>query len=68
VKKYFMQLRPLERRFVVGVIVIVLFALNWMFVVPYFSEWGNLTRRKATAEQKIKKKKKAIAEAGGFFW
>lgn len=65
-KKFFMQLRPLERRVAVGVIVLVLFALNWMFVVPYFSEWGNLTRRKATAEQRMETWKKAIAEAPNY--
>jgi hypothetical protein len=39
-KKYFAQLRPLERRLAVGVAVIVVLVLNWIFIWPHFSDWG----------------------------
>ena len=40
-KKYFAQLRPLERRLVVGVAVVLVIVLNWVFIWPHFSDWGN---------------------------
>ena len=41
-KKYFAQLRPLERRLAIGVLVVVFLVLNYVFVWPHFSDWGNL--------------------------
>ena len=40
-KKYLSQLRPLERRLVVGVAVVLLIVLNWAFIWPHFSDWSN---------------------------
>jgi len=45
VKKYFMQLRPLERRLAVGVLVVLFLALNYVFVWPHFSDFGKLRQR-----------------------
>ena len=53
-KKYFAHLRPLERRLVVGVGVVLIIVLNWWFIWPEFSDLGNYERRGAGAEQKLK--------------
>jgi Neuraminidase (sialidase) len=51
-KKYFSQLRPFERRLVVGVFVVVLIVLNFRYVQPHFSDWSKLQNRSAAADQK----------------
>jgi len=52
-KKYFSQLRPLERRLVVGVVVVTFIVLNLAFVEPHFSDWSDLSRRLESARQKL---------------
>ena len=44
-KKYFDQLRPTERRLVVGVLVIVFLVQNAWYVWPHFSDWSDLRGR-----------------------
>jgi Tfp pilus assembly protein PilO len=61
-KKYFSQLRPLERRLAIGVLVVVFLVLNYVFVWPHFSDWGNLRRRMDAARQKLKLYQTAIAQ------
>ncbi|MDR3460090.1 MAG: hypothetical protein P4N60_21905 [Verrucomicrobiae bacterium] len=61
-KKYFDQLRPLERRLVIGVGVVLLIALNWAFVWPHFSEWSKDTVRYEDAQRKLKLYQTAIAQ------
>ena len=41
-KKYFAQLRPLERRLVVGVAVVFVIVLNAVFIWPHFKDWHTL--------------------------
>lgn len=53
-KKYFAQLRPLERRLAVGAVVVLILVLNWVFVWPYFSDWSNLRHRLDDAQRKLK--------------
>ena len=53
-KKFFAQLRPLERRLAVGVLVVFILVLNWVFIWPHFSDWRNLRHRLADAQQKLK--------------
>jgi Tfp pilus assembly protein PilO len=53
--KYFAQLRPLERRLAVGGLVVVIVVLNWVFVWPHFSDWGNLRRRLNDAQSKLQR-------------
>jgi Tfp pilus assembly protein PilO len=60
-KKYFAQLRPLERRLVVAVAVIFVIVLNWWFVWPHFGDWNNLHIRMADANDKLKLYRTAIA-------
>lgn len=53
-KKYFAQLRPLERRLVIGVIVVLLIALNAVFIWPHFRDWSDLRGRLDEAQRKLK--------------
>lgn len=61
-KKFFAQLRPMERRLAVGVLVVLILFLNWMFIWPYFSEWGNLHGRLDSARQRLALYRKTIAQ------
>ena len=60
--KYFAQLRPLERRLAVGGLVVVIIVLNWVFVWPHFSDWGNLRRRLNDARSKLERYETVIAQ------
>jgi Tfp pilus assembly protein PilO len=53
-KKYFLQLRPLERRLAVGVLVVLFVVLNAVFIYPHFSDWGKLQNRRKSADNKLK--------------
>ncbi len=61
-KKYFSQLRPLERRLAVGGFVALIVVLNWWLVWPHFSDWGNLKNRLKTANDKLKLYQAAVAQ------
>jgi len=61
-KKYFAQLRPLERRLAIGVLVILVLVLNYVFIWPHFSDWGNLSRRGEDAQRKLKLYQTTIAQ------
>ena len=61
-KKYFAQLRPLERRVAIGVLVVVFLVLNYVFIWPHFSDWGKLRNRLDAAQQKLKLYRTAIAQ------
>ena len=60
-KKYFDQLRPMERRLVIGVAVVVLVVLNWVFVWPHAADFGNYQRRLASAIEKLKNYRQTVA-------
>jgi len=45
VKTFWNNLRPLEKRLVVGVAAMLFVILNAWFVVPHFSDWGRVQRR-----------------------
>ena len=61
-KKYLSQLRPLERRLVVGVAVVLLIVLNWAFIWPHFADWSNLRGRLDDANRKLKTYQAAVAQ------
>jgi Tfp pilus assembly protein PilO len=61
-KKYLSQLRPLERRLVVGVAVVLFIVLNWAFVWPHFSDWSNYRGRLDNANIKLKNYRAAVAQ------
>jgi Tfp pilus assembly protein PilO len=62
VKKYFSQLRPLERRLVVGVGVVLLIVLNWAFIWPHFSDLNNYQNSLNDAANKLERYQKALNE------
>ena len=65
-KKYFAQLRPLERRLAVGVLVVLIVVLNWIFIWPHFSDWGNLRQRGEDARQKLKLFQMTISQSTSY--
>jgi hypothetical protein len=65
-KKYFLQLRPLERRLAVGVLVILFLVLNAVFIYPHFSDWGKWQIRRNVAAGKLKLYQAAIAQGPAF--
>jgi Tfp pilus assembly protein PilO len=65
-KKYFSQLRPLERRLAVGVLVILFLVLNGVFIYPHFSDWGNFRNRLDAAQRKLKLYQTAIAQTATY--
>ena len=65
-KKFFAQLRPLERRLAVGVLVVFALVLNWWFIWPHFSDWSNLHRRLEEAQQKLKLYQTTISQTSNY--
>ena len=61
-KKFFAQLRPAERRLVIGVAVVLVIVLNWVFVWPHFADWGKLTQRYEDGQRKLKLYQTAITQ------
>ena len=61
-KEYFAQLRPLERRLAIGVLVVLFLVLNYVFIWPHFSDWNNLSRRGDDARRKLRLYQTAIAQ------
>jgi hypothetical protein len=61
-KKYFEQLRPMERRLAVGVIVVLLLVANYVVIWPHFGEWADLNNKINQAQQKFKNYQDAIAQ------
>ena len=61
-KKYFSQLRPLERRLAVGGCVALIIALNGWLVWPHFSDWSRLRRELSDAESKLKDYRETVAQ------
>jgi type II secretory pathway component PulM len=61
-KKYLAQLRPLERRLVVGVGVLLVAVLNWAFVWPHFSDYNRNKVRFDAASLKLRNYQAAVAE------
>jgi Tfp pilus assembly protein PilO len=65
-KKFFAQLRPLERRLAVGVLVVFILVLNWVFIWPHFSDWSNLRQRLDEAQRKLKVYQTTIAQTSNY--
>ena len=54
-KGYWNNLRPFEKRVVVGVAAMVFVVFNVWFVRPHFSDWARVKFRIAAARDKLKK-------------
>jgi hypothetical protein len=65
-KKYFEQLRPMERRLAVGVIVALILVANYVFIWPYFGEWGNLDHQIQQGQQQLKDWQATIDQMGTY--
>ena len=65
-KKYFAHLRPLERRLAVGVVVVLILALNFVFIWPHFSDWGQLKTRLKNAHATLASYQATIAQATNY--
>jgi Tfp pilus assembly protein PilO len=50
-----LNLRPNERRLVIGVAIVVFIILNWIFVWPEFGEWGRLQKRQREADDLLRR-------------
>jgi Tfp pilus assembly protein PilO len=61
-KKYFEHLRPMERRLVVGVAVVLFIVLNAVFIWPHFSDWSDLRGRLEKARAEFDRNQKATAQ------
>ena len=65
-KKYFAHLRPLERRLAVGVVVVLILVLNFVFIWPHFSDWGQLKTRLNNARATLASYQTTIAQATNY--
>ncbi len=51
---YWENLRPFEKRVLVGVAALFFVVLNFLFVFPYFKEWNNVDDRMFQARRKLR--------------
>jgi Tfp pilus assembly protein PilO len=65
-KRYWDNLRPLEKRLVAGVGVVVFILVNLWFVVPHFSDWGKVQARNAKAQTTLQVYQNEIAQKGTY--
>jgi Tfp pilus assembly protein PilO len=65
-KKYFAQLRPLERRLAVGVVVALILVLNFVFIWPHFYDWSQLKTRLENAHKTLASYQVTIAQATNY--
>ena len=65
-KKYFAHLRPLERRLAVGVVVVLILVLNFVFIWPHFSDWSQLKTRLKNARDTLASYQATIAQATNY--
>ena len=61
-KSYLDNLRPFEKRLVVGVAVMLFVVLNVAFVLPHFSDWNRVQNRMADAQWTLEKFIKEIEQ------
>jgi Tfp pilus assembly protein PilO len=61
-KKYFAQLRPLERRLVVGVAVVLFLVLNLAFWRTHHADWSDLQTRLAQAQAELTRDQATLAQ------
>jgi hypothetical protein len=62
VKGYWDNLRPLEKRMVVGVATMFFVILNAWFVFPHFSDWGRVQQRMAKARNLLNRYESEIKQ------
>ena len=65
-KRFFAQLRPMERRLAVGVLVVLFLVLNYVFVWNHFSDGSKFQHRLEDARQKLSLYQTAIAQTSHY--
>lgn len=65
-KKYFAQLRPLERRLAVAVLVALFLVFNYVFIWPHFSDWSRLRYSMEDTRGKLALYQTTIAESAKY--
>jgi hypothetical protein len=60
-KKFLEQLKPQERRWVIGLAAGTFLLINYLFVWPHFKDWREADVRKQKAEEKLSKFRAEIA-------
>ena len=65
-KRFFAQLRPLERRLAVGVLVVLFLVLNFVFVWPHYSDWSRLKTRLQNSHDTLKNRQMIVAQIPGY--
>lgn len=63
---YFANLRPVERRMVVGTGVVFFIVLNFWFVFPHFSDWSHVQDRMFEAQRKLGNYEREIGQIGTY--
>jgi type II secretory pathway component PulM len=63
---YLDNLRPFEKRMVVGVAAVLFVVLNFWFVVPHFSDWSRAQYRKGKARFTLEKFEAEIAQVPAY--
>lgn len=63
---YLANLRPSERRLVVGIGLVFFVVINFWFIIPQFGEWGNVQARMWEAQEKLKAYQKEIQMKPGY--
>ncbi|MCW5554128.1 MAG: hypothetical protein KIS67_18475 [Verrucomicrobiae bacterium] len=64
--QYLARLTSLERRFVIGVMVVVILVINILFVWPRFKDWDEVKLRMVKAENSLKRHQAEIAQKPAF--
>jgi hypothetical protein len=62
VKKYLARLNSTERRFVVGVFVVVFIVINVLFIWPRFKDWDKVKLQISNAQKKLETYQKEISQ------
>jgi hypothetical protein len=63
---YWENLRPFEKRVVVGVAALFFVVLNFLFVFPYFSEWRKVQDRMEDARLKLRRYQNELSETNKY--
>lgn len=61
-----LNLRPFEKRLVIGVLILFVIVLNAVFVWPHFKDWGDTKERLTGLQQKLQMWQEAIKQKGEF--
>jgi hypothetical protein len=61
-----LNLRPQERRLVVGVAIIVFAVVNFWFIIPHFGDLGRVQQKKRDTEKKLATFKAELAKKGQY--